>query len=323
MIESQGEEIVAASKAAMEENKRLAEEYKKASPKRKKDIEARYEELRPLIKIAGELKTGQKKGGKQTYYEMFEKFKREAGGDPEKAAELLAKKLKEDKAITTRVAPIGGPVPVAPGATPAAVAPTVTAPTPAAARVTEAAKNAPTVDGQTDTTKAIEKTNKRLKDSALGKPPGAYKTLVTDSTLEAIRKGLFEYYMYSQMKPVDVIKAVKGGADTELLARRAVEKGSSEAGLTDILTEQAKKTTPKAGGGLVTSIVNGRANVSRLPPGEGWTPIGRGERILPAGAGGGGGTTKVELEFKGDFRRFVNARVVEGSAEFQRNRRLR
>jgi hypothetical protein len=75
-----------------------------------------------------------------------------------------------------------------------------------------------------------------------------------------------------------------------------------------------------AAGGLVTSIVNGKANVSRLPAGEGWAAIGKGERIIPAGGGGGGGNVKVELQLKGDLGRFVDARVVEGTAEFHRNR---
>jgi hypothetical protein len=76
---------------------------------------------------------------------------------------------------------------------------------------------------------------------------------------------------------------------------------------------------------MVTSIANGVANVSKLPPGEGWTSIGAGEKILPAGGrgGGGGGGVKVELELKGDLRKFINARVVEGAAQFEKNKRFR
>jgi hypothetical protein len=77
-------------------------------------------------------------------------------------------------------------------------------------------------------------------------------------------------------------------------------------------------------GGIVASISGGKANLSRLPPGEGWAAIGMGEKIVPAGAGGGGGgNVKVELALKGDLGRFISARVVEGAAQFERDRRLR
>lgn len=79
-----------------------------------------------------------------------------------------------------------------------------------------------------------------------------------------------------------------------------------------------------ARGGIVTGIMRGMAQVRRFPApaaGEGWASVGRGETILPAGAGGRG--VKVELELKGDLRRFIQARVVEGAAAHDSNKRLR
>jgi len=195
-------------------------------------------------------------------------------------------------------------------------------------------KDPPTEGEQKEATKAAKETTKVLKKGVVqGKPTSGYTKAVTSSTLDAIRTGLFEYYMYSQLEGADVAKGLKTGAWTpenigEKLVKGATEKGVAPTGIAAELLGGGKKKTkvttaePKQAGGLVTSIVNGQANVARLPPGEGWTPIGVGERIIPAG-GGRAGNVKVELALRGDLSRFITARVVEGAAEFERNKRLR
>ena len=61
-----------------------------------------------------------------------------------------------------------------------------------------------------------------------------------------------------------------------------------------------------AGGGMVSGVANGMAQVSPAP-GEGLTSIGKGERIVPAGGGGPGGKTVVELVLHGDLKRLIRA----------------
>ena len=78
--------------------------------------------------------------------------------------------------------------------------------------------------------------------------------------------------------------------------------------------------SPNAGGGIVTTIQGGMAISKRIPAGEGMAAIGKGERIVPAGRGGGGGGKVIELRLKGDLGRFVEAKVVDGVANFERNR---
>lgn len=185
-----------------------------------------------------------------------------------------------------------------------------------------------TLKAQEATTKSVAQVGQTLKDGvALSKPTSAYKDAVKGTTLEALRTGLFEYYMYSGLDRKQVATGLRSGAFTGQTLGQHVLGGATAEGLPPETTFSrliAPQAAPKAGGGIVTSIVNGKANTMSLPPGEGWTPIGRGESIIPAGGrGGGGGSTRIELELKGDLRRFVDARVVDGTANFERNKRLR
>jgi len=312
MIESVGKDFIRSVQAAVAENKDLQKSLKSATPKEAANIEKRMKELESLTDY-------QNVTVKDLYAMAGE------GGMHEDAKDL-AKYLLGQADLAAKVAPIGG------------VATTTTA------AATPATKQPPVAAHQEATTKAVEDTNKALKKGIpLAKPTPAYKKAVTDSTvkaveksksvmtdssLEAIRKGLFEYYMYSQLDRTQVAKGLKTGAfDATTIGQKvaggAADLGSPQAALAKAIAD-AEKAAPKASGGVVASITNGRANLSKLPPGEGWTPIGMGEKILPAGAGGGrgGGNVKVELELKGDLRRFIEARVVEGSAKFEQNKRL-
>lgn len=178
---------------------------------------------------------------------------------------------------------------------------------------------------QAETADETKKMRRQLKKGvALDRPTSAYKTAATSSTLEAIRKGLFEYYMYSGLDRRSVATAMGQGWSPEQIAQgvvgEAVEKGA--AGMPEATIGRMMTARPNAEGGMVASIVNGKANVERLPAGEGWAPLGRGEGIVPAGRGGGGGQV-IELRMKGDLGRYIEAKVIDGTANFQRNRRLR
>jgi DNA-binding ferritin-like protein (Dps family) len=185
-------------------------------------------------------------------------------------------------------------------------------------------KEGPTGDDQADTTKSVKQVTKTLKKGvALGRPSNDYKTSAEDSTLSAIRQGLFEYYLYSSLDKNDVATAMQQGLDPMAFA----------AGITNAVQQTGsvgaayQAMRPHAAGGLVTGISGDAATVGRFPPappGEGWASVGPGERITPAGGrGGAGGPVKVELIMKQDLRRFIQARVVDGHADFERNKRLR
>ena len=140
------------------------------------------------------------------------------------------------------------------------------------------------------------------------------------STLDAIRTGLFEYYMYKDLDQGAVAQGLMQGKLTpggfgQGIVGGARATGSPQGALSGMLLGA------NADGGIVSSIANGIAHV-RPAPGEGLASVGTGERISPRG-GGGGGNVKVELELKGDLRRFIDARVVDGTAQFERNKRLR
>jgi hypothetical protein len=152
---------------------------------------------------------------------------------------------------------------------------------------------------------------------------GPFADAMEKSVYKGASRALFEYYMLSAITDrSQVVAAVNAGATPSGLMG---EMGKGTQTPEQVLGGHLGTATAHAGGGIVASIANGVANVSKLPPGEGWTSIGAGEKISPAGGrgGGGGGGVKVELELKGDLRKFINARVVEGAAQFEKNKRFR
>lgn len=184
-------------------------------------------------------------------------------------------------------------------------------------------KGAPTEKGQADTTASVDGLTKTVKRGvALGKPSSAYQSATTDSTLKAIRTALFEYYMYSNTDRNMLSLGLKNGTINPATFGASMIGGVQATGSTDA---SVAGMVGNARGGVVTGIAGDMASVTRFPPappGEGWAAVGQGEKITPAGRGGGG-PMKVELELKGDLKRFIQARVVEGTAQFERNKRLR
>jgi len=210
----------------------------------------------------------------------------------------------------------------APRAAPATTA--ATAATPTAAPIAATARVVPVPRGggneaQEATTQAALAVDTTLQTGV----PLATSTIdqLGLSTLDAIRTGLFEYYMYKDLDQGAVAQGLMQGKLTpggfgQGIVGGARATGSSQAALSGMLSANAD-------GGIVSSIANGIANV-RPALGEGLASVGTGERISPrGGGGGGGGNVKVELELKGDLRRFIDARVVDGTAQFERNKRLR
>lgn len=172
----------------------------------------------------------------------------------------------------------------------------------------------------TDQVKKVEKTLK--KNVSLAKPSSGYTSAVEDSTLGAIRQGLFEYYLYSGLNREDVAAGLATGMSREALVG-GIESQTASLGSTEAAFQAIRQGNAR--GGIVAGLAGKMAAVDRFPPappGEGWAAVRPGEAIMPAGRGGGG-RTQVELRLKGDLGRFIDARVVNGTAEFQRNRRLR
>jgi len=236
-------------------------------------------------------------------------------------------------AAPAAAAPTAGPAPAA--AAPAAAAPAAKVAAKAAAKVTPAAPSAPAtspakvadvakegVKQQEATVAGVAEVHSQLKTGVKLNPTqlsGPFADAMEKSVYKGASRALFEYYMLSAITDrSQVVAAVNAGATPSGLMG---EMGKG----TQTPEQVIGAATAHAGGGMVTSIANGVANVSKLPPGEGWTSIGAGEKILPAGGrgGGGGGGVKVELELKGDLRKFINARVVEGAAQFEKNKRFR
>ena len=221
----------------------------------------------------------------------------------------FSKKLKNGKPV--------GAVSGTPAATPVT-------PTPPAV-VTKAAEKAVAAqeDGHAATAQAVSSVDDTLQKGV----PLAKDTVskMGDSTLEAIRTGLFEYYMYKDLDQKTVAAGLKSGVVSPGTFGAGITAGTAATGSNQAaLGAMLQQAKPNADGGIVASVANGVANVSRLPPGEGWASVGKGEKITPAGGrGGGGGSVKVELQLKGDLKRFIDARVVEGTAEFEKNKRIR
>ena len=142
------------------------------------------------------------------------------------------------------------------------------------------------------------------------------------SMLSALRTALFEYYMYSGTDRGTLLTAMNKGGVTDprqmaaYFGQKSVEGASTLPALEGIATAQGN-----AAGGLVTGIANGMAVVAAH--GEGLASVGRGERIVPAGGGGGPGVN-VSVNGVGgqDLARLIEGKVVEGIREYKRRERL-
>jgi hypothetical protein len=204
------------------------------------------------------------------------------------------------------------------GAPPAAAQPA--APSgikPAAMPEPEIPKGAASEEGQATMTTSIDDTNRALRKQGIVMDKSFLQTKygrqIEDSMLEAMRQALYEYYLYKDLKVEDVSKAVQGG-----LPARELGAGLAGKLMEGVMPEEAiTQLTGNAVGGMVTSIRDGIASVQPAP-GEGLASIGKGERIVSAGAGSGVVTVRLELE--NGLEKFVRAKASDVYYENERAR---
>jgi len=175
-------------------------------------------------------------------------------------------------------------------------------------------KDAPTADQQTQMISSLDDTHNALRRQGIVIDKPFLKNQVgkqmEDSTLEALRQALYEYYLYKDLKHEDVAKAIQGGlSPRELGSSLATQMGM---GITP--DKAVTQLVGHAAGGMVTSVAGGMAQV-RPAPGEGIASIGRGERIVPAG--GGGGKMVVELRMNEDLKRLIRAEAANAIYEHE------
>jgi len=174
-------------------------------------------------------------------------------------------------------------------------------------------KDAPTASQQDQVIKGLDGTQDTLRKQGIVIDKSFLKNKMgqqmEDSTLEALRQGLYEYYLYKDLKQESVSKAVQGGISGRGLGAALADKLGQGITADTAITQLSANAT----GGVVSAVANGMAQL-RPAPGEGLASIGVGEKIVPAGSGTG--TQKIVLELRGDLKRFVRA---EASNTFYEN----
>jgi hypothetical protein len=174
-----------------------------------------------------------------------------------------------------------------------------------------------------DVQRAVRRTGIKIDPATIN---GPFADSMEKSVYNGTAKALFEYYMYSSLDAKSVAASMSMGVSPAAL-RQGMLTGQAPQNVLAQLTSAADAAqTPNAAGGMVTGLMGKMAKVASFPPappGEGWASVAPGERIMPGGRGGGKEPVKVELIMKQDMRRFIEARVVDGAAQFERNKRLR
>jgi hypothetical protein len=148
------------------------------------------------------------------------------------------------------------------------------------------------------------------------------KTQLTGDIQQTVYKGaqeaLFEYALYTSTNPANTLKKMKDSGFTGL--------GNLASGFEKQQADSKAAGRPTLGGnaagGVVTGVNGGLANVNPAP-GEGLASIGRGERIVPAGAGRGG---DVHLHVDGlggaDLANFLKGEIARGIHEYKRREKF-
>jgi hypothetical protein len=180
---------------------------------------------------------------------------------------------------------------------------------------------------------------------------GKIKDIIEKGTLPAIREALFEYSLYSSEDPAKLLDRMQktGFKDLGPMAKGYAEDEknkdflgkSSAQGATSsdkkpeepsggffkpeqaMTPANATQAAANASGGIVSGIANGMANVVPAP-GEGLASIGKGERIVPAGKGGG--TPQINLTVQGiggqDLANFLREKIAQGIYEYKRREKF-
>lgn len=278
---------------------------KEQDPGKKAELQKRLDELKPVLEM-------RKKYGSESDFhkDMYDLAEKEARGGVPAMMEAMEVALTGGGAAAGGGVSTSGPGPVA-----------SQAPAKTAAAVQES------VVEQKATTAAVTEMQRTVANDGVKLAPttvaGPLKDAMAESVYEGTAKALFEYFMYSGLDRTQVTNAMMNGMDGKGVAGAVMSGAAQGMNASTALAGGVVQAPGHAMGGTVTGILNGMATVQRPAPGEGWASIGAGETILPAGASGGGGATRVLLELKGDLKRFVDARVVEGAAAHDRNKRHR
>jgi hypothetical protein len=137
---------------------------------------------------------------------------------------------------------------------------------------------------------------------------GPVKKAIENGTLEAIRQGLYEYWMYSKLDPNAAATMGYGAKDMVNLVNQAV-------------TDRAPVTlTPKP------NAVGG--TVLQPPPGEVLASVAPGETIVPKGgfSGGSGRATNISITVNGiggqDLANYLKEKVNQGIYEYKRREKF-
>lgn len=143
---------------------------------------------------------------------------------------------------------------------------------------------------------------------------------IEQAMLSALRQALYEYYLYSGIQDRSKVAQAFGKAGGAKMGASAL---SDIMGKNPVQAEGALAMLQgNATGGLVTGVSNGLAQVTAAA-GEGLASVGRGERIVPAGSGGGN-TFPISVNGVGgrDLANLIETKVVEGIREFKRRERF-
>jgi len=180
---------------------------------------------------------------------------------------------------------------------------------------------------------------------------GKVKDIIEKGTLPAMREALFEYAVYSAEDPKALLEKMQktGFKDLGPMAKSYAEDtknkdflGAStpQSGSTSTTSSTTSKTPPpespffappsdmtkasaNASGGIVSGIANGMANVVAAP-GEGLASIGKGERIVPAGKGGGAPQINLTVQGIGgqDLANLLKEKIAQGIFEYKRREKF-
>jgi hypothetical protein len=232
----------------------------------------------------------------------YDKSRADAGADasggatsPEQMSKIMGQMLWNSKAgqLATNLPKLLQSAPAAPEASQSAI-PGGSAPVISSAPVSTSSASPATSKAVVATASATQDTatNTAATAGALQSGVPLAPQTMTDmgkSILDAVRQALFEYYMYKDIKPQDMMAKIGGKDGTGFTASGTIQDARS-------------RLKANADGGLVTSIGSDGMAVVSPAAGEGLASIGKGETIVPAGGGkGGGGGDNIQLNFNGSY----------------------
>lgn len=220
------------------------------------------------------------------------------------------------------VGPVVGPPTPAPTAA-AAKVPDDRRPASEGTATTHAAIAQQQLEASGDTVDKLEDLDKlmRQKGIVLNQPFMTNKlgVVVEDSVLRALKKALFEFYMYSKLEPGEVGKMMQAGVNPADIGAKLVAGMGTPGATLETVARGMQTVPPNAAGGVVTGVAGGMAQITRPAAGEGLASLGPGEGIVPRG----GGTVRVALELRGDLGRIIRAEASDMVYESKGRERFR